>query len=634
MFAEGLASPGFMSGQGAAALLARISSLEPDARDDDDDLGNAGVLRDLRAGVAPWGGDEGAGPEDEDDEMLGGEARVSRKDKSLGLLADNFLQLFASGSSTSVELEGVATRLGVGRRRIYDIVNVLESLDVVQKDRASSYTWLGLSKMPACVERLLKSKPIVELLVDDPSLAGAAINGSRTAGMENVGNETGPVMGATANGGADRTDKVEGRKEKSIRELSTKFVGLFLQAVATPGMDGVISLEQAARSLLLHESGGDKPGATAVEPDAGAMKTKVRRLYDICNVLTSLRMIEKIKLPDTSKPAFKWLGVTKETKAVFDASSAAARPIKAYGGGVNAPVCAKRGRPSTGGAGAQHGAGAADGGARRQSIATDCHRVARARRDSFEPPLAFAATPMPSLVVAAAAFPVPAIPIATAAASEAQWRWTHAQAPALPPPTAGAPLNAKPALAVTRAVPSSSAAFASTVAPPQTAMPVMAQYPSSQYVTAATAAATIATAATAATAATLNSASAFAAFAPSAAHCPMFGVNVHTGPMLSPCGTRAPATAVRVEEGWCGGAPTPAHVQAELNGMILDNTPRQAIAAMLTMGFGAGCDGFRQSHEMGFGAGCGDAPRRSLEAQEVGRSISNEIVWPPLSNEI
>jgi hypothetical protein len=624
MFAEGLASPGFMSGQGAAALLARISSLEPDARDDDDDLGNAGVLRDLgRAGVAPWGGDEGAGPEDEDDEMLGGEARVSRKDKSLGLLADNFLQLFASGSCTTVELEGVATRLGVGRRRIYDIVNVLESLDVVQKDRASSYTWLGLSKMPACVERLLKSKPIVELLVDDPSLAGDAINGTRTAGKENGGNDTGPVMGATANGAADRADKVEGRKEKSIRELSTKFVGLFLQAVATPGMDGVISLEQAARSLLLHESGGDKPGATAVEPDAGAMKTKVRRLYDICNVLTSLRMIEKIKLPDTSKPAFKWLGVTEETKTVFDASSAAARPIKAYGGGVNAPVCAKRGRPSTGGAGAQHGTGAADGGARRQSIATDCHRVARARRDSFEPPLAFAATPMPSLVVAAAAaaFPVPAIPVAPAAASEAQWRWTHAQAPPLPPPTAGAPLSAKPALAVARAVPCSSAAFASTVAPAQAAMPVMAQHPS-QYVTAATAAA--ATIATAATAATLNSASAFAAFAPSAAHCPM----------LSPCGTRAPATAVRVEEGWCGGAPTPAHVQAELNGVVLDNTPRQAIAAMLTMGFGAGCDEFRQSHEMGFGAGCGEAPRRSLEAHEVGRSISNEIVWAPLSNEI
>jgi hypothetical protein len=78
---------------------------------------------------------------------------------------------------------------------------------------------------------------------------------------------------------------------------------------------------------------------------------QVRRLYDICNVLTSLRMIEKVKLPDTSKPAFKWLGVTRETYEVFDATAAAARPVKAYGGGNNAPVCSKRSRNSMGGEG-------------------------------------------------------------------------------------------------------------------------------------------------------------------------------------------------------------------------------------------------------------------------------------------
>lgn len=35
---------------------------------------------------------------------------------------------------------------------------------------------------------------------------------------------------------------------------------------------------------------------------------KVRRLYDIANVFTSLKLIEKIHLVQTRKPAFKWLG--------------------------------------------------------------------------------------------------------------------------------------------------------------------------------------------------------------------------------------------------------------------------------------------------------------------------------------
>ena len=33
-------------------------------------------------------------------------------------------------------------------------------------------------------------------------------------------------------------------------------------------------------------------------------------------------MIEKIRLPDPSKPAFRWLGVTDETEGVFDANDA------------------------------------------------------------------------------------------------------------------------------------------------------------------------------------------------------------------------------------------------------------------------------------------------------------------------
>ena len=158
--------------------------------------------------------------------------RPSRKDKSLGLLCDNFLQLFACGFSATVELEPVAIQLGVGRRRIYDIVNVLESLDVVQKDRASSYTWLGITQLPQCVVQLEAASAAasaVKLLPDCPL--------ERCAAEEPVGRR---------GGRGDEEHDCGGRKEKSIKELSVKFVGLFLQSVQRSGVDGVLSLDQAA----------------------------------------------------------------------------------------------------------------------------------------------------------------------------------------------------------------------------------------------------------------------------------------------------------------------------------------------------------------------------------------------------
>ena len=42
--------------------------------------------------------------------------------------------------------------------------------------------------------------------------------------------------------------------------------------------------------------------------DSGRLKTKVRRLYDVANILSSLRLLEKTQQPDSRKPAFRWLG--------------------------------------------------------------------------------------------------------------------------------------------------------------------------------------------------------------------------------------------------------------------------------------------------------------------------------------
>ncbi|XP_029019979.1 transcription factor E2F7 isoform X2 [Betta splendens] len=222
---------------------------------------------------------EAAGEEDNT------EKKPSRKQKSLGLLCQKFLALYPDypepHTAIWISLDEVSTSLGVERRRIYDIVNVLESLTIVGRIAKNSYTWYGRQQLEATLEGLQQKGRQrgyhlqMELATEKTEAA--------------LGHEDDLGEGDIGNAGVNR-------KDKSLRIMSQKFVMLFLVSKTQ-----TVTLDAAAKVLI--EESQDSSSHSKY-------KTKVRRLYDIANVLTSLGLIRKVHVREERgrKPAFKWLG--------------------------------------------------------------------------------------------------------------------------------------------------------------------------------------------------------------------------------------------------------------------------------------------------------------------------------------
>jgi hypothetical protein len=80
-----------------------------------------------------------------------------RKEKSLGLLCDNFLRFCRGQRDGVVSLDAAAVALGVERRRIYDVTNILEALDIVSRRTKNQYTWHGTAHLATTLKRLRDS---------------------------------------------------------------------------------------------------------------------------------------------------------------------------------------------------------------------------------------------------------------------------------------------------------------------------------------------------------------------------------------------------------------------------------------------------------------------------------------------
>ena len=82
------------------------------------------------------------------------------------------------------------------------------------------------------------------------------------------------------------------KKVKSLGNFCQQFIRLFVT------WKDVLSLEEAAKQISDGEVYDEK-----------LLKTKIRRLYDIANVLQSIGLIHKTQMSNSRKPAFKWVGL-------------------------------------------------------------------------------------------------------------------------------------------------------------------------------------------------------------------------------------------------------------------------------------------------------------------------------------
>ncbi|CAI5443379.1 unnamed protein product [Caenorhabditis angaria] len=273
---------------------------------------------------------------------------TSRKEKSLGLLCQRFLiamneETRANGTN-EVHLETVARKMNVEKRRIYDIVNVMEALDAMAKTNKSYYQWHGLEQLPKLMmelqneavmehlpERVLRVEQAMCSFTELSSSSSSSTSTSTSSNSSNSQSLVGsfapctsreqdkPSSAQPVKTERSRVDNRDRQGRNSLAQLCRRFLMVLL---SNPRNIRKVSLDVASTVLI------KDPETEGFEPPS---RSRCRRLYDIANVLVALGLIKKVHyLFGTKKiPLFVYCGPEPDETATFDVYTSIERLLSA-----------------------------------------------------------------------------------------------------------------------------------------------------------------------------------------------------------------------------------------------------------------------------------------------------------------
>ena len=231
----------------------------------------------------------------------------NRKKKSLGVLAENFMERYQDSPPGSViVLDEAANEFEVERRRIYDVVNILESICILVKKAKNTYTWLGKSNLDQIFGQL-QAEAIAEFPHEAQRFGLQCAPGTTAAGTTNEAL-------------AEVSRRPKARENRSLARLSQEFLQLYLIGhtnLSLPEASDIIQGQSSMEELVakgqgMYQQYPHDPLENVNDPKTVAkrgLKTKIRRLYDIANVFKSVGLLNKIEVENPGRdrrPRFSW----------------------------------------------------------------------------------------------------------------------------------------------------------------------------------------------------------------------------------------------------------------------------------------------------------------------------------------